>query len=168
VKEANRSVKAIPDGHHTATPYLILKGGTAALDFYKRAFGAEEICRCPMPDGRLGHAEIQIGDSRIMLADEFPEMGAKGPQTLGGTPVGICLYVQDVDSVFARAVSAGAKSLRPVQDQFYGDRSGTVTDPFGHQWTVATHVEDIPAAEIQRRMDEMASKMGGKQGKGCG
>ncbi len=150
-------VKPIPDGYHTATPYLIVKGAAEALEFYKRAFGAEEVMRCPMPDGRLGHAEIQIGNSRIMLADEFPEMGAKGPASLGGTPVGICLYVLDSDAAFQRALAAGARTLRPLQDQFYGDRSGTLTDPFGHQWTVATHREDVPLEEIERRMKAMGS-----------
>jgi PhnB protein len=157
-------VNPIPDGYHTATPYLIVKGAAEALEFYKKAFGAEELMRCPMPDGRLGHAEIQIGNSRIMLADEFPEMGAKGPLELGGCPIGICLYVLDSDGAFNRAVSAGAKSLRPVQDQFYGDRSGTLTDPFGHQWTISTHKEDVSPEEMERRM----KNMGAKHGEGCG
>jgi PhnB protein len=156
-------VKPIPDGYHTATPYLIVNGGAAALEFYRKAFGAEERMRCPMPDGRMGHAEIQIGDSCIMLADEFPEMGAKGPKSLGGSPVGICLYVNDCDASFQRALDAGATVLRPLQDQFYGDRSGTLTDPFGHQWTIATHKEDVSPEEIQRRM----KSMGDEPGKGC-
>ena len=153
-------VKPIPDGYHTATPYLIIGGAAKALDFYKQAFGAEVRMSCPMPDGRIGHAEIQIGDSCIMLADEFPEMGAKGPKALGGSPVGICLYVNDSDAVFARAVKAGGTVLRPLQDQFYGDRSGTLTDPFGHQWTISTHKEDVSPEEIEKRMKSM--------GKDCG
>ena len=157
-------VKPIPDGYHTVTPYLIVKGGAAAIEFYGRAFGAEEVMRCPMPDGRMGHAEIQIGTSRIMLADEFPEMGAKSPASLGGSPVGICLYVLDSDAVFNRAVAAGAKSLRPMQDQFYGDRSGTLTDPFGHQWTISTHKKDVSPAE----MEALMKKMGEEHGKSCG
>ena len=149
-------VKPIPDGYHTATPYLIVNGAAAAIDFYQKAFGAEEVMRCPMPDGRMGHAEIQIGNSKIMLADEFPEMNAKGPLALGGSPVGICLYVLDSDASFQRAIAAGGKVLRPIQDQFYGDRSGTLTDPFGHQWTISTHREDVPLVEIERRVKEMA------------
>jgi PhnB protein len=148
-------VKPIPDGYHSVTPYLIVKGAAEALDFYRKAFGAEERMRLPMPDGRLGHAEIQIGGSVIMLADEFPEMGAKGPNSLGGTPVGICLYVTDSDAVYKRAVAAGAKVQRPIQDQFYGDRSGTVIDPFGHKWTITTHREDVSPEEMARRMKAM-------------
>jgi PhnB protein len=151
-------VKPIPDGYHTVTPYLIVKGGAAALEFYKKAFGAEERMRCPMPDGRMGHAEIQIGDSCIMLSDEAPEWGTKGPNTLGGTPAGLCIYVTDSDASFARAVAAGATVLRPIQDQFYGDRSGTVTDPFGHQWTITTHKEDVSPEEIEKRMKAMGEE----------
>jgi PhnB protein len=147
------AVKPIPDGYHTATPYLIVSGAAKALDFYKKAFGAKELFRMPMADGRVGHAEIRIGDSNIMLADEFPERGAKSATTLGGTPVGICLYVEDVDALFDRAVAAGATVRYPVKDQFYGDRSGTVVDPFGLQWTVATHKEDVPPQELQRRAE---------------
>lgn len=148
------SVKAIPEGYTTVTPYLIVKGASDALAFYAKAFDAQELFRMPGPDGRVGHAEIQIGDSRLMLADEFPEMGAKSPTTIGGSAVGLCLYVEDVDALFARALAAGAKELRPVKDQFYGDRSGTLLDPFGHQWTIATHKEDVPPEEMQRRMAE--------------
>jgi PhnB protein len=154
------AVKAIPEGYHTATPYLIVRGGAAAIDFYKRAFGAVELMRLPGPDGKLGHAEIKIGDSPIMLADEFPDMGAISPQTLGGTPVSLLLYVEDVDAQFNRAVAAGAKVLRPLKDQFYGDRSGTVEDPFGHKWSLATHKEDVTSEEMQRRY-EAAMKRGG-------
>jgi PhnB protein len=159
------TVKPIPDGYHTATPYLIVSNGAAALDFYKKAFGAEELFRCPMPDGRMGHAEIQIGDSRLMLADEFPEMGAKSPTTLGGTPFGMMLYVTNSDAAFERAVAAGATVLMPVKNQFYGDRSGTVIDPFGHKWTLSTHVEDVAPDELKRRMDEMAKQHA--EGGGC-
>jgi PhnB protein len=148
-------VKPVPEGYHTVTPYLIVSGGAKAIDFYKRALGATERMRLEGPDGKIGHAEIEIGDSVIMLADEFPEMGAKGPQTIGGTPVGICLYVENADARFEQAVKAGAKIERPLQDQFYGDRSGTVIDPFGHKWTIATHIEDVPPEEINRRMAAM-------------
>jgi PhnB protein len=147
--------KPMPDGYHSVTPYLIVGGAAKALDFYKRAFGAKERMRLPMPEGRIGHAEIEIGDSVIMLADEFPQMGAKSPQTIGGTPVGICLYVADVDAVFKQAIAAGGKEEKPLQNQFYGDRSGTLIDPFGHKWTVATHIEDVPPEEINRRMAAM-------------
>jgi len=145
------SVKPVPPGYHTATPYLIVKGAIKALDFYKRAFGAVELFCMDAPDGRVGHAEIRIGNSPIMLADEYPEIGAKSPETLGGSPVSILLYVEDVDAVFNRAVAAGAKVLRPVTNQFYGDRTGGVMDPFGHSWHISTHVEDVPADELQRR-----------------
>jgi len=145
----------IPGGYHTVTPYLIVKDGTSALDFYHRAFGAAELMRMPGPGGKIMHAEIRIGDSRIMLAEEFPEMGAVSPQSLNGSPVGIVLYVEDVDALFARAVAAGGKMERPVQDQFYGDRSGTLLDPSGHRWTIATHIEDVSPEEIQRRLAAM-------------
>jgi PhnB protein len=148
-------VKPIPEGYHTVTPYLIVSGGAKAIDFYKRALGATEKLRLEGPDGKIGHAEIQIGDSVVMLADEFPEMGAKSPQSIGGTPVGICLYVENVDSRFEQAVKAGAKIERPLQDQFYGDRSGTVVDPFGHKWTIATHIEDVSEEELSRRVAAM-------------
>ena len=149
------AVRPIPDGYHTATIYLIVKGAAKALDFYKQAFGATELVRMEMPGGVIGHAEIKIGDSPIMLADEFPQMGAISPTTLGGTATGICLYVTDSDALFHRAVAAGATVSRPLQNQFYGDRTGTVIDPFGHVWTLATHVEDVSAEEMQRRMAEM-------------
>jgi PhnB protein len=143
--------KYIPDGYHTATPYLIVNGGARAIEFYKQAFGATEFVRMPGPGGKVMHAEINIGDSRIMLADEFPEMDARGPQSIGGTPVSLMLYVEDSDAMTTRAVSAGAKVVRPVEDQFYGDRSGTILDPFGHKWTIATHKEDLSPQEIQKR-----------------
>jgi PhnB protein len=143
--------RPIPEGYHTATPYLIVKGAAGAIEFYKKAFGATELLRMAQPDGKIGHAEIKIGDSPIMLADEFPEMGARSPQSLGGSPVSILLYVEDVDRVFNQAVAAGAKVARPVKDQFYGDRIGGVTDPFGHQWYIATHKEDVAPEELKKR-----------------
>ena len=144
-------VKPVPEGYHTATPYLIIKGAAAALEFYKNAFGATELLRMPKPDGRIGHAEIKIGDSIIMLADEFPEIGARSPDFYGGSPITIMLYVADVDAVFNRAVAAGAKVERLVANQFYGDRTGGIIDPFGHKWYLATHVEDVPPEELVRR-----------------
>jgi PhnB protein len=155
------AVKPIPDGYHTVTPYLIVKGAANALEFYKKAFGAIELFRMPGPDGCVGHAEIKIGDSPIMMADEHPQMGYRGPQSLGGTTVSICLYVDNVDARFNQAVAAGATVFRPVQDQFYGDRSGTVTDPFGHVWTIATHKEDLTPEQVHQRMQEMMKKQGG-------
>jgi PhnB protein len=146
------AVKPVPDGYHTVTPYLIINGAAQAIEFYKRAFGATELVRMPEPNGRIGHAEIKIGDSMIMLADEHHEMGYRGPRTLGGTSVSILLYVPDVDRVFDRAIEAGAKSQRPVANQFYGDRMGTLEDPFGHVWTIGTHIEDISPEEMKRRM----------------
>jgi PhnB protein len=150
------AVKPIPDGYHTATPYLIAKGAAAAIEFYKKAFGATELMRCPGPGGALMHAEIKIGDSPIMLADEFPEMKILSPSSLGGPSGLVLLYVPDVDARFAQAVAAGATVERPVKDEFYGDRAGTLMDPFGHRWTIATHVEDVSPEEIQRRMAAMA------------
>jgi len=147
------ATKPIPDGYRTATPYLIIKGAAEAIEFYKRAFGATELLRMADPQGRVGHAEIKIGDSVIMLADEHPAMGYRGPRSLGGSSVSILLYLEDVDAVFERALKAGAKAQRPVVDQFYGDRSGTLEDPFGHVWTVATHVEDVAPEEMQRRAE---------------
>jgi PhnB protein len=143
--------RPIPEGYHTITPYLIVTGAAGAIEFYKHAFGAKEVMRIPHPDGRIGHAELQLGDSRIMLADEFPEIGARSPMSLGGTPVSILLYVEDVDAVTTRALAAGAKLLRPLKDQFYGDRTGTLSDPFGHQWTIATHKEDVSPDEMKKR-----------------
>jgi PhnB protein len=143
--------KPIPEGYHTATPYLIIGGAADAIEFYKKAFGATELFRFPAPDGKIGHAEIKIGDSPIMLADEFPEMGYKGPQSLGGSPVSLMIYVEDVDTVFNRAVAAGASVKEAVSDKFYGDRMGTLTDPFGHRWHVATHKEDVSVEEMERR-----------------
>jgi len=146
--------KFTPDGYHTATPYLIIKGAAAALEFYQKAFGATELFRMAAPGGKIGHAEIKIGDSPIMLADEFPEMDARGPQSFGGTPVSIMLYVADVDTVFHRAIAAGAKVKQPVQDKFYGDRNGVLADPFGHVWTIATHKQDLTPEEVGKRAEE--------------
>ena len=143
--------KPIPEGYHTATPYLIIKDAASAIEFYKKAFGATELMRMADPSGKIGHAEIRIGNSPIMLADEVPGMGYRSPQSLGGSPVSILLYVEDVDAVFSQAVAAGAKVERPVQDQFYGDRSGGVTDPFGHVWHIATHIEDVAPEELRKR-----------------
>lgn len=143
--------KPIPDGYPALTPYLIVSDGSAAIAFYGRAFGATERLRLTRPDGKIGHAELGIGDSVIMLADEFPEHGARSPHTVGGSPVMLHLYVAEADKVVAAAVAAGARLIRPVQDQFYGDRSGGVTDPFGHIWHIATHIEDVSPEEIDRR-----------------
>ena len=144
-------VKPIPEGYHTATPYLIVKDAARAIEFYKKAFGATELMRMPGPGGKIGHAEIKIGDSPIMLADEVPGMGFRSPESLGGSPISILLYVEDVDVVFSEALAAGAKVQRPVADQFYGDRTGGVTDPFGHVWYIATHKEDISPEEMKKR-----------------
>jgi PhnB protein len=148
------AVKPIPEGYHTLTPYLIVKGAAAALEFYAKAFGAQELSRMADPSGKVGHAEMKIGDSPFMLADEFHEVGAVAPQPGAGHSVSFLVYVPDVDAAFARAIAAGAKAVRPVQDQFYGDRSGTLEDPFGHQWTLATHLEDVPPEEMERRARE--------------
>jgi PhnB protein len=145
------NVKPIPEGYRSVTPYLIINGAAKAIEFYKKVFGATEKFRMPMADGRLGHAEIVIGDSVIMLADEHPEHGYMGPHARGGTPVGMMLYVDDVDAVAPRFVASGGKVLQPVKDQFYGDRSGTFEDPFGHQWTISTHKEDLTPEEMERR-----------------
>jgi PhnB protein len=155
------TVKMIPDGYHSVTPYLIITGAAEAIDYYKKAFGATELMRMPAPGGKIGHAEIMIGDSPIMLADEFPEMGHKSPRTLGGSPVSIMIYVEDVDAVFDQAVAAGGKVQRPVKDQFYGDRSGSLEDPFGHLWHVATHKEDLSAEEMERRAKAASAAGGG-------
>ena len=150
-------VNPIPDGYPRVTPYLIVNGAAAAIDFYKSVLGATERMRMAGPDGKLGHAELEIGDSVIMLADEHPEMNARGPKTVGGTPVFLHVYVKDADSVFERAVEAGAQALQPVEDKFYGDRSGGFEDPFGHHWNVATHVEDVPPDEMSKRAAEAAT-----------
>jgi PhnB protein len=144
-------VQPIPAGYHTATPYLIVKNAAAAIEFYTRAFGAKETRRMAGPDGKMMHAEMKIGDSIVMLSDEFPSHQALSPETLGGSPMFVVLYVEDVDARVRQALAAGAKVLRPVEDQFFGDRSGTVLDPFGHRWTLTTHIEDVSDAEMERR-----------------
>jgi PhnB protein len=150
-------IRPIPKGYHAVTPYLSVQGAASAIAFYKKAFGAKEVIRMPGPKGTIGHAEIQIGDSRIMLADEFPPMNFLSPRSVGGTPVNIHLYMQDVDKVVKKAVAAGAKPLRPVADQFYGDRTGSLEDPFGHVWHVATHIEDVPMKELKKRAAALAA-----------
>jgi PhnB protein len=145
------TVNPIPEGYRAATPYLSVTGATRAIEFYKQAFGACELIRMAQPDGRVGHAELRIGDAPIMLADEYPEMNFRSPQSLGGTPVNILVYVRDVDSLVNQAITAGAKLLRPVADQFYGDRVGVLEDPFGHCWSFATHIEDVSPEEMQKR-----------------
>jgi PhnB protein len=151
------SVRAIPEGYHSVTPYIIVDGAAEAIRFYEQAFGATEALRLPMGD-KIGHAEIRIGDSYVMLADEFPEHDIRGPKSRGGATSSLMIYVEDVDSAFERALAAGASVDKPVADQFYGDRSGTILDPFGHKWTLATHVEDISGEEIQRRMAAWSSE----------
>lgn len=151
-------VKPVPEGYSTVTSYLHVRNATQALEFYKKAFHAKELVRMPGPGGKIMHAEIQIGDSRIMLSDEFPEMGNKSPHTLGGTTGGLHLYVYDVDAWFKQAVAAGAQVKRPVENQFYGDRLGTLVDPFGHVWSIATHVENVSPEEMKKRMATMSQK----------
>lgn len=154
------AVHFVPEGYHTVTPYLVIDGAARAIDFYRDAFGAVEIMRMPGPDGRIGHAEIKIGDSHIMLADEHPDQGFRSPTSIGGTGVGIMIYVEDADRCFAAAVERGATVVEPLQNKFYGDRSAQVTDPFGHFWTIATHVEDVPPEEMERRAKEWAESSG--------
>jgi PhnB protein len=146
--------KPIPDGYPRVSPYLVVDDATKAIDFYKQVLGATERMRMPAPGGKVGHAELQIGDSVVMLADEFPEMGAVSPKTVGGTPVTLGVYVEDVDKTFDAAVQAGAKALRPVEDQFYGDRSGQIEDPFGHRWSLSTHIEDVSPDEMAKRAQQ--------------
>jgi len=148
-------VKPVPDGYPRVMPYLIVDGADAAIDFYTSVLGATERMRMNGPDGSVGHAELNLGDAVIMLADESPAVDARGPRTIGGTPVFLHVYVEDVDGVFDQAVQAGAKALRPVEDKFYGDRGGEIEDPFGHRWSLATHVEDVPEDEMARRAAEM-------------
>jgi len=155
------AVKPIPEGYHTVTPYLVVRDAASALDFYKKAFAATELMRMDGAGGKVMHAEIKIGDSPLMLADECPEMGARGPQSLGGSAVSMLIYVKDVDARFNLAIAAGGKALRPVQDQFYGDRSGTLVDPFGHVWTIATHKEDVSPEEMHKRAEVFKKQHGG-------
>jgi PhnB protein len=147
-------VHHIPDGYHSVIPYLIIDGAARAIEFYKEAFGATEVMRMEDPSGKIGHAELRIGDAHIMLADEYPDLGFRGPGAVGGTPVIVMIYVENADICFQAALTRGAKEIKPLADQFYGDRSGTLTDPFGHVWTVATHVEDISPEEMERRARE--------------
>jgi PhnB protein len=150
-------VNPIPESYPRVTPYLIVEGAGEAIDFYTRVFGAKERMRMPAPGGKIGHAEIEIGNSMVMLADAVPEMGHKSPRALGGSPISLLLYVEDVDGTVGKAVENGAKLVRPVENQFYGDRMGGVEDPFGHQWYVASHVEDVSPEEMKRRMEAMAA-----------
>jgi len=145
-----RSVRPIPEGYDSVTPYVIVDDAASAIAFYKQAFGATEVMRLPAPGGRVGHAELKIGDSRIMLVDEFPDMGGRSPKAIGGSPVSLHLYVEDVDAAAKRAITAGAKEVRPVKDQFYGDRLGSIEDPYGHVWHVSTHKEDLLVDELKR------------------
>jgi PhnB protein len=149
------TVKWKPDGYSSVNPYLIVKGAAKALEFYAKAFGAVERMRLPMPGDRIGHCEFTIGGSVVMMADESPDMGAMAPQPGARPPAFLMIYVEDADAVFAKAMAAGAKEFRPMATQFYGDRSGTVIDPFGHYWTISTHVEDVSAAEMEKRMAKM-------------
>jgi PhnB protein len=152
-------IQPIPAGFHAVTPYLMIKGAADAIEFYKKVFGATEVMRLVGPDGKIAHAEIKIGDSLIMLADESLQMGNRSPETLGGTPAYIALYLADVDAVAQKAVAAGAKLLIPVADQFYGDRTGRLVDPFGHIWLISTHTEDVSPEEMQQRFDAMVEQM---------
>lgn len=154
------ATKPVPEGYHTVTPYLVVDNAVDAIEFYKKAFDATEIMRLPMPNGKIGHAEIKIGDSPLMLADECPEMEFRSPSTLGGSATSVCLYVESVDERFKKAVDAGAQVMRPVADQFYGDRSGTLKDPFGHVWTIATHQEDLSPEDLQKRFEESMQHTG--------
>lgn len=151
-------VKPIPAGYHSVTPYLFIKNAASAIDYYKDVFGATERMRMPGPNGRIMHAELQIGDSIVMLADENPSIGAKSPETVGGASCSLHVYVEDVDSTTKKAVDGGAKLVRPVKDEFYGDRSGTIVDPFGHMWSVATHIEDVAPEEMKKRMTKAMSQ----------
>jgi PhnB protein len=152
--------KPIPDGYPQVTPYLIVDGADAAIQFYTKVLGAKERMRMDGPDGTVGHAEVEIGSGLLMLADEHPEMGARGPKSVGGSPVTISVYVEDVDTVFDAAMAAGATEVRAVEDQFYGDRSGQFEDPFGHRWSVATHVEDVPPEEMAERAEKAMAGQG--------
>ena len=154
------AVNYIPDGYHTVTSYLMVDDAAKALDFYRDAFGATELFRLPMGD-KIGHAEIMIGDTHLMLADEFPDMGALGPNSRGGPTASFMIYVPDADAAYDKAVKAGAKADRPLKDEFWGDRIGTVIDPFGHKWSLATHVEEVGPEEMQRRMQEWSQSQAG-------
>jgi PhnB protein len=154
-------VNPVPEGYTVVSPYLAIKGAADAMEFYKDVFGATELVRMPQPDGKIGHAELRFGDSVVMLADEFPDMGHQSPKSLGGTPVTFNVYVDDADAVVDRAVAAGATIVQPIENRFYGDRSAQIVDPWGHQWNVATHIEDVSPEEMQRRAAEMMSQSQG-------
>ena len=160
------SVPPVPEGYHSITPYIVVDDAAKAIEFYAAAFDASERMRLPMPDGRLGHAEINIGDSIMMLSDEFPEMGFQGPKAIGGCPTHFLIYIPNVDEAFQKAVEAGCEVVRPVADQFYGDRSGMVKDPFGHVWTLSTHIEDVSMEEIHARMKQSAGEGGDEPSQG--
>jgi PhnB protein len=160
---AKAKIKPIPDGFHSLTPYLIVRGCGEAIEFYQRAFGAKERYRFPGPDGKIAHAELKIGDSIFMMADEAPHFGSQSPQTLKGSAVGFVIYVKDADKAFQRAVDAGATVKQPLEDKFYGERAGTVEDPFGHNWTLMTHIENVSMKEMQKRMAEFCANMEGAQ-----
>lgn len=153
------NVKWKPDGYHTVTPYLAVKDAPAAIEFYKKAFGAQELHRMDGPGGKIMHAEIKIGDSIMMLSEEMPEMGNKGPKTLGGSPITVCMYVENVDATFEQATKAGAKVTKPLSDMFWGDRSGYVEDPFGHKWALMQHIEDVSPEEMKKRGEEFSKQM---------
>ena len=154
------ATKPIPDGYHTVSPYLAVEDAARAIDYYTRAFGAKEVVRMDAPGGTIGHAELAVGDSRIMLSDPFPQGSTRPPKELGGTSASVFMYVEDVDAVVKRAVDAGATVTMEVADQFWGDRFGTITDPFGHVWSIATHVEDVPADEMAERAKAAMAAMG--------
>ena len=154
-KSQKKKVSAIPNGYHSITPYLIVNQASKAIEFYKKVFGAKEAMRMSKPDGKIGHAELRIGDAKIMLADEFPEMDARSPNAFGGSPVGIHLYIKNVDAVIEKALSKGAKLLRPAETMFYGDRSGAIEDPYGHKWYVSTHVEEVSPKEMKKRAAQL-------------
>ncbi|MER7957851.1 VOC family protein [Streptomyces sp. NPDC096030] len=158
------SVKPVPEDYPSITPYLCVDGAAAAIDFYVSVLGADERMRMPAPGGRIGHAELALGNSMIMLADEFPDIGFRSPKAVGGTPVTLHVYVEDVDAVFARALAGGATELSPVKDEFYGDRTGQFEDPFGHRWSVATHVEDVAPEEMEKRAEEALRSVGSSPG----
>lgn len=147
-----------PDQYHILTPYLVIRNASSAIEFYQKVFGAAEQLRMEDPSGKIGHAELKIGDSVLMLADEYPDMGFTGPEAIGGSPVSLMVYVKDVDATFKHAIDLGATEVKPVQDQFYGDRAGTLKDPFGHIWTISTHIEDVSEEELHKRMQAMFQK----------
>ncbi|MEU6881539.1 VOC family protein [Streptomyces sp. NPDC046712] len=154
------TVRPIPEGYPRVTPYLCVDGAAAAIDFYVSVLGATERMRMQGPDGTIGHAELELGNSVVMLADEFPDMNFRSPKTVGGTPITLHVYVEDVDAVFAKALARGAKELSPVKNEFYGDRTGQVEDPFGHRWNLATHIEDVPPEEMEKRATEAMQSTG--------